>query len=86
MLEKEIEKRLVKYVKSKNGLCIKLISPSSVGLPDRLVILQDKIIFVELKAPKQKPRKIQTVMMNRLKALGCDVRVIDNLADIEKID
>ena len=85
MLEKDIEKSLVKHIKSKGRLCIKLNSSTMAGLPDRLVILKNKIIFIELKAPKQKPRKLQTIVMDRLKSLGCDVRVIDNLEDIENI-
>lgn len=85
MLEKDIEKSLVKHIKTKGGLCIKLNSSTMAGLPDRLVILKNKIIFIELKAPKQKPRKLQTVIMDRLKSLGCDVRLIDNLEDIKNI-
>ena len=85
MLEKKIEQELIKYIKSKGGLCIKLNSSTMAGLPDRLVILKNKIIFIELKAPKQKPRKLQIVIINKLKNLGCDVRVIDNLEDIQKI-
>lgn len=85
MLEKDIERKLIRYVKSKGGLCIKLNSSSMVGLPDRLVILKNKIIFVELKAPGKKPRKMQLAVMELLKNLDCDVRIIDNLEDIKKI-
>lgn len=85
MLEKCIEQNLVKHIKAKGGLCLKLNSSSMAGLPDRLVILKNKIIFIELKAPKQKPRKLQIVIIDKLKSLGCDVRVIDNLEDIKSI-
>ena len=85
MLEKYIEQNLVKHIKAKGGLCLKLNSSSMAGLPDRLVILKNKIIFIELKAPKQKPRKLQIVIIDKLKSLGCDVRVIDNLEDIKSI-
>ena len=85
MLEKYIEQNLVKHIKAKGGLCLKLNSSSTVGLPDRLIILKDKIIFVELKAPSKKPRAIQDVMIKRLKALGCDVRVIDSIDEIKNI-
>lgn len=85
MLESTIEKKLVSYVKEQGGMCVKINSSSMSGLPDRLVILKNKIIFVELKAPKQKPRKLQQVMIDRLINLGCDVRVIDNIEDIHNI-
>lgn len=37
MLEKDIEKALVKKVKALGGLCIKFTSPSMMGIPDRIV-------------------------------------------------
>ena len=43
MLEKDIEQSLVKHIKAKGGLCIKLNSSTMAGLPDRLVILKNKI-------------------------------------------
>lgn len=85
MLEKDIEQSLVKHIKAKGGLCIKLNSSTMAGLPDRLVILKNKIIFIELKAPKQKARKLQTIVINKLLSLGCDARIIDNLEDIKNI-
>ena len=50
--EKKIEQRLVKKVKEKGGLCLKWVSPSTTGVPDRLVIYKGKIIPVELKDPR----------------------------------
>ena len=41
-----------------------------------------KIAFVELKAPKQKPRKLQLVRIKKLKEMGFSVYVLDNVEDI----
>ena len=83
MKEKLIEQALVKAVKHKGGLCLKLVSPSLVGIPDRLVLLHDGCVgFVEVKTTGKKPRKIQEKRMEQLKLLGFKVYVLDNLDEI----
>lgn len=52
ILEKDIEKRLVREVKKLGGLCLKWVSPGNSGVPDRIVLMPGgKAIFVELKKP-----------------------------------
>lgn len=52
MLERQIEKYLVKKIKDRKGLCLKFESPGYSGVPDRIIILKDKpVAFVELKRP-----------------------------------
>lgn len=81
--EKVIERKLVNIVKANGGLCIKLLCDNLLGLPDRLVLLPNgKIAFVELKTTKQKPRKIQVFMHNKIRALGFRVEVIDTTEGI----
>ena len=51
-LEKEIEAKLVRIVKTHNGLCLKWVCPGWAGVPDRIVLLPGgRVIFVELKRP-----------------------------------
>lgn len=84
MLEKDIEKALVKRVKDLGGLCEKFTSPNRRAVPDRIVSLPDGVvIFVELKAPGKKPSPLQTKDHEKRKALGCDVRVIDSLEAVD---
>ena len=83
MREKYIEQKLVSEVKKRGGICLKLASTGLEGIPDRLVLMaKGKIAFVELKAPKQKPRKLQLVRIKKLKELGFSVYVLDTLEDI----
>lgn len=83
MLESKIESDYCKKVKEKGGIAIKLVSPSFVGLPDRLILLPDQIFyFVEFKAPGKKPTKIQEVIHGRLKKLGFQVYVIDAITQL----
>lgn len=86
MLEKEIEKYLVDKVKKMNGLCIKMNSISFSGLPDRLVILPQGIIFfIELKAPNKKPRPLQQAVIEKLRSSGVEVYVADSKKYIGEI-
>ena len=86
MREKEVEKKFVKAVKSEGGVCWKFTSPETAGVPDRIVLMPEgRIAFVELKAPGEKPRKLQLSRHRLLRRLGFKVYVLDALEDIEKI-
>lgn len=52
-LERDIEKKLRQRIEAMGGRCIKWVSPSSGGVPDRIVLLPGgRIYFVETKRPK----------------------------------
>ena len=78
MCENSIEKRLVTEVERVGGWCLKLPAIHNAGLPDRLCLFPGgEVVFVELKAFGKKPRKIQILMHQKLKAMGFRVEVID---------
>ena len=79
MREVEIEKELVREVRKAGGWAFKFVSPGRCGIPDRIVVLPEgRVCFVELKAPKEKPRASQKVVMRRLCRLKVPVVTIDN--------
>ena len=76
MLEKQIERKLTEEVKKLNGMCLK--QTSLVGIPDRLVLMPGgKMAFVELKAPGEKPRKLQQIRIKQLRKMGFMCFVVD---------
>lgn len=80
MLEKEIEKILVKEVKKLGGRTYKWTSPGNDGVPDRIVILPDtRPIFVELKTNAGKLSALQKVQIDRLRNLGQWVEVVKGI-------
>lgn len=82
MLEKDIENALVRKVKTLGGMCEKFTSPGRRSVPDRIITLPNgKIVFVEVKNTGKKPTELQLRDHERRRALGCDVRVIDNMDD-----
>jgi hypothetical protein len=86
MLEKEIEMQLVRAVKKMGGRAVKFMSPGFDGMPDRLVLLPGgKCGFVEVKAPGKKPRALQVVRHEMLRAWGFKVYVADAKEQIEEI-
>ena len=85
MLEKEIEKFLVREVKKLGGISFKFISPGNAGVPDRIVILPSgKVIFVELKTDKGKLTKLQEVQIKKISDLGADARVLRGIEGVKK--
>ena len=86
MREKVIEQKLVTEVKRLGGICLKFTSPGFAGVPDRLILLPGgKIAFAELKAPGEKPRKLQLARHRLLRRLGFHVFVIDETEQIGEI-
>lgn len=86
MQEKAIEQRLVQSVKKMGGQCWKFVSPSNVGVPDRILLFQGgRVAFVEVKAPGKKPRPVQIAMHRVLTGLGFRVFVLDDVNQIEVI-
>jgi hypothetical protein len=85
MLEKTIEDKLCELIRAKEGLALKFVSPGTVGVPDRLILLPDgRVYFVELKAPGKKPSAKQAKMAEVLTRLGHPVRIIDSMEGVKE--
>lgn len=85
MLEKEVEKFLVREVKKIGGISFKFISPGNAGVPDRIVILPTgKVVFVELKTDRGKLTKLQEVQIKKISNLGADARVLRGIEGVKE--
>jgi hypothetical protein len=85
MRESVVEKYCVDVAGENGFLCYKFTSPSINGIPDRIVIGHGLIFFIELKAPGKKPRKLQEVVIARLRNHGALVYVADTKEKIDEI-
>ncbi|GIP38321.1 nuclease [Paenibacillus sp. J31TS4] len=86
MRESAIERKLVNHIRQQGGKCWKWESPGTAGVPDRICLLPGgRVVFVEVKAPGEKPRPLQVKRHEELKVLGFDVRVIDSEEAIHEI-
>lgn len=80
--EAAIERYLCDKVKRKHGLAIKM-HPYIAGMPDRLVLLDGRAIFVEVKKPDGRLSKRQLVMHERLGKLGFPVTTVWSVEGID---
>ena len=83
MLEKQVEKYLVKRVKENNGLTYKWISTVS-GVPDRIVFLNNQVYLVELKTATGSLSPRQILVFDELGEQGFPVHVLRSYDDIEE--
>ncbi|MBU9745876.1 VRR-NUC domain-containing protein [Lachnospiraceae bacterium ASD3451] len=85
MLEKDIEKILVKEVKKLGGRAYKWVSPGNDGVPDRIVIFPNKPpMFVELKTESGALSDLQKVQIDRLRKLGQAVFIAKGIDGISE--
>lgn len=96
MRESDIENYLVERVKALGGEVRKVKWIGRRGAPDRLVMLPPGIviypgpeygrtIWVELKAPGEKPKPHQAREHERMRRMGQRVEVIDSLEGVDEV-
>jgi hypothetical protein len=83
VLESAIEKYLKRCVEKLGGLCWKFVSPGTDGVPDRIVLLNGRVIFVELKRPGETPRPLQLKRHAQLRRLGFEVAVLNSIPAVD---
>lgn len=77
MAEKHVEKKYRDKIVAAGGLCIKLVTISFVGLPDRICLLPGaRIWFAEFKFGYNKLSPAQVKVKGWLEKLGFEVKII----------
>lgn len=85
MQEHILEQQLRTAVEAADGICWKLVSPGTAGVPDRICLRHGRTVFVELKAPGQKPRPLQQHRLQQLRQQGFVALVVDSADGIEEV-
>lgn len=81
MREIEIEQPASRYAESRGWFEIKIEKASKRAFPDRLYIRHGLTIYVEYKAPGEKPTEQQLLRHKELRNHGAFVYVIDTMKD-----
>lgn len=82
--ENQIESYLKLRVEQFGGLCLKFTS-SYAGVPDRIVILNENVAFVELKRPKGgKTSRLQKYWAEKISEQGCIYARLKNKREIDQ--
>lgn len=68
--ERKVEQALKRAIEKAGGCCYKFTSPSRAGVPDRIVVLRGRVVFVELKATGEKPRVLQKAVARAIRKAG----------------
>ena len=80
MLERDIEKRVKDYARSKGFLAYKFTSPAHIGVPDGLFISPlGFVIFLEFKQTGKKPTAMQQREIDRINQHGVLALVVDSV-------
>lgn len=83
MRESQIEDYLVERVRAMGGEVRKVKWIGRRGAPDRVVMLNGKTVWVELKAPGEKAKPHQVREHERMQRMGQQVEVIDTLEGVD---
>ena len=86
MREKDIERWLGERLKELGCLYYKFVSPSTPGVPDRIVILPGgNTIYVELKTEAGRLSSIQKRQIARMRERGADVRTVRGMNEAKEL-
>jgi hypothetical protein len=84
MLEKDVERRLVKGVEALGGKAYKFVSPAHRGVADRLVVLPGgRVWFVEVKTKSGHLAPLQEVFRKEINDMGCNYACLYGAADAD---
>ncbi|MFJ5071678.1 VRR-NUC domain-containing protein [Kitasatospora sp. NPDC088556] len=81
--ERDIEDYLLAQCRAHGFLCLKFVSPARGGVPDRIVVAPRGIVFVEVKRPGGRLRKLQQRTHAKLRGHGAEVHVVDDKPGVD---
>jgi hypothetical protein len=84
LLERDIERYLVRRVKGLGGVAYKFVSPSNRGVADRLVVLPQGVVwFVEVKKEGGRMSTLQELFKRDMLALGQNYMTLWDMDDVD---
>lgn len=79
--ESLIERRIREWAEAHGWWQVKLMRCSKRGVPDRLLLRRGRVVFIEVKAPGERPSLQQQLRMAEIRAQGVEVYWCDNVED-----
>jgi len=83
MRESTLEAKIVKYCRENGILTYKFSSPSHRGVPDRVMMEDGKVMFLEVKAPGKTPSALQLHEIEKIRKSGVVAVWVDNYLGAE---
>lgn len=85
MRETTIERYLRTKMKGIGGDAMKWVCPGRVGVPDRIVAYQGRVVFVEVKRPTGLLREVQARTIRYLKDMGCEATMVSTREQVDEL-
>lgn len=85
MIEQDVEAHLLARCRQVGLLCLKFTSPARAGVPDRVVIAPAGTVFVEVKRPGGQLRRLQQVVIEKMRQAGAEVHVVDTIERVDEL-
>ena len=83
--EAKVERYLDNEVKQMGGLTRKWVSPGRDGVPDRIVVIRGRVMFVEVKTVDGRLSECQKREHIRLRDAGASVHTVYGKMDVDKL-
>lgn len=84
-MESKLEDYFTWKARVSGMMAIKFTSPGLAGVPDRILIADGRVLFIELKAPGRKPRKLQNAVVSRMRAHGAKCYCISTMEQADRM-
>lgn len=82
--ERKLEAQLVAFCKKHGIYCRKWVSPGHRGVPDRILMYKEEILFLELKSPGEKVEPLQELEHRAIRKQGFEVHTVDHWTSIQR--
>ena len=83
--ESKLQTKCRKWAKDNGGWAAKFTCPGLAGVPDFVFIKERRVIFIEFKAPGQKPTPLQIHRMTEMASFGANVAVCDDFEKFKEL-
>lgn len=82
--EDRVETSLVNRIRHAGGKAYKFTSPGTGGVPDRIVVLNGSVWFIELKSTEGRPTNLQKKRIRELARMGAKVTVLGSCSEVDE--
>ena len=83
MRERDLELRFLREAERRGWRCLKFTPAGSAGYPDRILLRDGRVAFLELKAPRGRPTALQSRRIGELRSMGFAADWADSEAGFE---
>jgi Holliday junction resolvase len=85
MRESALEAKIVKYCRENGILTYKFSSPSQRGVPDRVMMKDRRVMFMEVKAPGKTPTALQLHEIEKIRKSGVVASWVDSFINAKAL-